>query len=193
MGRIFLAPTGKHEDMEFWINFGWNTRGYQRFPDWIPELETVCSQGHYDALMADLREYLTSNSISFCTSELSSTFFCLVLPLLMTRRRASQIQQGIESIVDSHKALIVSSGLRFETVEQATTISRNVRAYDQFGEILEAAVGSGNYGSRLHAVWPPLGYNLIFRFPADESLRSKWPPVPVPSHETLPASAVPNR
>ena len=192
MGRIFLAPPTQ-ERAELWVNIGWHDAASQSFPDWIQELEPACSREQYDALVADLKEYFKSNSIGFWVSELSSVFFCLIIPLLIIHHKRRKIQNDVCMIIETHRALLRSSdSLHFEVVEQATTIPRSKKAIDQHGAILEAAVGSGNVGSRLQAVWPPLGYNLIFRLPEGEHMQDRWPP-PAPMHDgALPVFVVSN-
>ena len=45
---------------------------------------------------------------------------------------------------------------------------------DHFGRPLEATTGSKNY-TRHGPVWPPLGYNVIVRVPAEYQVAQRWP------------------
>ena len=75
MSRIYLAPRSvqPEDGTELWINFGWNTKGNVRFPEWSPVLNSVCSKDSYDRLAKRMSDYVDANGLNLCIAKSYST------------------------------------------------------------------------------------------------------------------------
>jgi hypothetical protein len=175
MGRTYLSPRNRLPTA-FWINFG-AQRGHLCFPDWIPELESVCTREAYEELVSDLKAYFENirpNHLSEC----SLLFFCLIVPIVYYCYRIEQMKNGIREILQRHMAKFKSPNVVYQFVQQSAPIPRRDRAFDHQGYCLETVVNYDPHTTQIRAVWPPLGHNIVLHLPQPNSIRSRWPPKP---------------
>eukprot|EP00128_Syssomonas_multiformis_P018125 Colp12_sorted_trinity150504_noHs@32609 len=172
MGRIFKL----NGSADFYLNLGWNTRGNQKYPEWIPPLGVAIEKHAYDALIQDFKTMFDAEALDFCAAQ-SSLFLCmftagvLSCPMIYYCHRVKVVlQRHINDIITKHKAnLRPGCNMRCELLEMASATSGNI-AFDQYGQRLESVFEHG-----VAPTWPPLGYNIIITAPEASSL--PWPPV----------------
>jgi len=185
-GKIFLAPpTGNVpvQHTELWINFGWNTKGNQLFPEYQLFLAPVCSNERYDALMREIKAYLDANGIDLCCVNCTVACCmagcpCIVWPCFWALKcQADKITAKLSELVDDAK---IGGPVppRLQLV-QATSPGADVpshKAYDHFGQpCMGRFETSGKQVSTYSApTWPPRGYSIIVTVPGTE-LRAAWP------------------
>ena len=173
MGRTYLSPPNRLPTA-FWINCGTH-HGQLCFPDWIPELESVCSRE--DELKSDLKSYFEMIRTNFL-AECSLSLFCLIIPVMYYCYRVKQMKVGISDVLQRHVAKFNSPSVMYQFIQQTAPISRRNRAFDQRGRCLETLVNYDPHTARIKAVWPPLGHNFVVYVPQPSSIHKKWPPTP---------------
>lgn len=170
MGRTFMAPRSKTNGpgCELWINFGWNTQGNQRFPDYVAELAPVIDATTYQQMCKELQEMFNKESYPFelmCMCMLCAPC-TLCLSCCAAKMYANKLTEKAREIVERHsrhgKGI---TRMRLELIEMA--VPTGDMGVDQYGQPLQQP--------RDHKlIWPPLGYNIIVSLPE----RVAWPPTP---------------
>ena len=151
---------------QFFINFGFNTQGNQKFPEWVVALEGTASKADFDSLMKDLMEYCDSHAPSMGTVQLSSMLCCSCFYLV------AKFDSGLNKVLERHSHL---TGIAIERIDSPLIVGDipHEQAVDQYGN---GRTTSSAYRGRARPVWPPLGYNVILQVPRARSdeVRAAW-------------------
>lgn len=178
MGRVFLAPkyyTKVPDQCELWVNFGWNSKRNQMFPDYYPAFAPACTAEQYSALAKEIKTYLDQNGSDLqyasCMMCLCMTCPCIFWPCCCAMSmQANAITKEVRTIIET-----MSKGwtlpARLEFCQFSQRVCGEEVAKDHLGRDLETTIGSD---AGVTPVWPPLGYNLVITVGGGDEFRRGW-------------------
>ena len=194
MGRIVLSPVkfSPEQGPQFWVNIGFMSAEGHSFPEWIEQMEGAqVSEGDYDAMMKDLKEYFESEAPTV-PYYLGSMLLCACFFVVMN------FESGMRAVLARH-AHRFPGGVVIQRKDDTSIVAQipQEQAIDQYGVKLSGTVvtQNGKTRHRQHGhVWPPIGYNVILQVPQEmgAEVRGAWPPGAAPAgNRQRAAAAVP--
>lgn len=171
MGRIFLSP--EMEDgagHSVYINFGWNTKGNQKFPAYDERIfGDAIDEAEYNQMVTELKAYLDESGINEGIAR-CTLLSCILPPLALIpcvwlSYSSFALSRNIEKMVQAKNW----------KVPVYVELGTPVEAPEDYGRPLDQT-GRPLVDAERKPVWPPGGYNIVVRFTdGSNRLQNEWP------------------